>query len=73
MGWYFFLRMRMWRRIKTQCIMIVAVPTVSGANRLTTYGTLDIGEVPRLALIEKATPNAIMARPARRRRYLRMM
>ena len=47
---------------------IVAVPTVKGVNRLTTYGTLEIGDVPRLALIENATPNAITESPARRSR-----
>jgi hypothetical protein len=35
----------------------VAVPIVSGANRLITYGTLEIGVVPRFALTEKAIPN----------------
>ena len=49
--------------------MISAVPTVSGAKRLTTYGTLEIGEVPRLALMENATPNAIIDNPIRSRRY----
>lgn len=49
-------------------MMIVAVPTVSGVNRLKTYGTLEIGEVPRLALIENATPKAMTESPARRSR-----
>lgn len=45
---------------------MVAVPTVRGVNRLMTYGTLEIGEVPRLALMEKATPKAMIASPASR-------
>jgi hypothetical protein len=50
--------------------VIVAVPTLKGVNRLIAYGTLEIGDVPRLALIENATPKAMIARPTRRSRYL---
>ena len=52
--------------MKTQCITIVAIPTVKGENKLTAYGTLEIGEVPRFAFIENATPNAIIASPIKR-------
>ena len=45
------------------CIIIVRTPTVSGVNMLTVYGTLDIGEVPRSAAIENATPSAMIHKP----------
>ena len=46
------------------CIMIVRVPTENGVNMLTVYGTPEIGDVPRSAAIENATPSAITHRPA---------
>ena len=45
---------------------MVTTPTDSGVNRLIVYGTLDIGEVPRSAAIENATPRAIIHRPMTR-------
>lgn len=47
-----------------QCMIIVVVPTVSPDKLLETYGTEDIGEVPRLDFMEKATPKAMMAKPS---------
>ena len=49
---------------------MVASPTVTGEIRLITYGTLEMGDVPRFAFIENATPNDITNRPAPRNRYL---
>jgi len=43
---------------------------VIGKIRLITYGTLEIGDVPRFALIENATPNDITNKPATKSRYL---
>jgi hypothetical protein len=51
-------------------MMIVATPTVIGDIRLTTYGTLEIGVVPKSALIEKATPNDMTNRAIQRNTYL---
>jgi len=56
--------------MNTQCIAIVASPTVTGEMRLIAYGTLEMGDVPRFAFIENATPSAITSRPAPRNRYL---
>jgi len=46
------------------------VPTVSGKIKLITYGTLEIGDVPRFAFIENATPKDITNKPMPRNRYL---
>ena len=40
--------------MNTQCITMVAVPTVNGVNMLTTQGTLEIGEVPRSKIKKKS-------------------
>jgi hypothetical protein len=50
--------------MKTQCMMIVVVPTDSPDISPVTYGTEEIGEVPSSALMEKATPNAIIEKPS---------
>ena len=47
-----------------QCIAMVTSPTLRGTSKLTVYGTLEIGEVPRLAAMENATPKAIIQSPA---------
>jgi hypothetical protein len=44
-------------------MMIVVVPTDNPEISPVTYGTDDIGEVPSAALIEKATPNAMIVKP----------
>lgn len=49
--------------MKVQCIAMVTSPTLRGTNKLTVYGTLEIGEVPRLAAMENATPKAIIQSP----------
>jgi hypothetical protein len=46
-------------------MMIVVVPTERPVISPVTYGTDEIGEVPREALIENATPKAIMPNPRR--------
>lgn len=56
--------------ISVQCSMIVVCPTVSPLIRPVTYGRLDIGDVPRAALMEKATPNAIINSPTNSMPYL---
>jgi hypothetical protein len=45
-------------------MMIVVVPTDSPDISPVTYGTDEIGEVPSSALMEKATPNAIIEKPS---------
>lgn len=40
-------------------IIMVVIQTDRPEISEVTYGTLEIGEVPRVALIENATPNAI--------------
>jgi hypothetical protein len=37
----------------------VNIPIVSGALRLSTYGTLDIGDVPNKARVIRLTPKAL--------------
>jgi hypothetical protein len=51
-------------------MIIVATPTVNGDIRLTTYGTLEMGVVPKLAFIEKATPKDMINRATQRNMYL---
>ena len=56
------------RSMSMVLIRMVASPTVIPAKRLIIYGTLEMGEVPRSAMMERATPNAITTRPEHRRR-----
>jgi hypothetical protein len=49
---------------------MVNTPTVIGTIRLNTYGTLEIGDVPRFAFMEKATPMDIINRPVKKIKYL---
>lgn len=44
-------------------MMIVVVPTVKPEMDAVTYGKLEIGEVPNVALMENATPNAMIIKP----------
>ena len=46
---------------------MVISPTVSGAHkRLSVYGTLEMGDVPRSARMENPTPTAIIRSPTHR-------
>ena len=49
---------------------MVIFPTVIGMIKLNTYGTLEIGDVPRSALMEKATPKDIANKPVKKNKYL---
>ena len=62
--------MRICRRISTQCIIIVVIPTVSPLICPVTYGKLEIGEVPKFPLMEKPTPKAMISRPTIRKSHL---
>ena len=42
---------------------MVKKPTLNGVQRLKTQGTLDIGDVPKLALHDSAMPKVIAAMP----------
>lgn len=42
---------------------MVKNPTLNGVQRLKTQGTLDIGDVPKLALHDSAMPKVIVAMP----------
>ena len=52
-----------------QCIAMVTSPTLRGTNKLTVYGTLEIGEVPRLAAMENATPQSHYSKPCDQNNY----
>jgi len=49
--------------INTALNKIVIWPKVSGNLQLYTYGTQDMGDIPRLALTDKDTPKAIIKSP----------
>ena len=65
-GWYC-------RRSRTGCNMMnmrfitkVNPPSVGVNRRLSTYGTLEIGEVPSAALVISATPNELISTPIKK-------
>ena len=43
--------------------VVVVVPTDSPEINDVTYGTVEIGEIPRSALMENATPKAMIVKP----------
>ena len=49
--------------MNAMCIIIVRVPTDKGVNKLIAYGTPEIGDVPKSAAIESATPSAMIHSP----------
>ena len=59
-----FLRMAICASRKMKFIMKVTVPTETGRISLTTYGKQEIGDVPREAITESATPNPMQYKPA---------
>ena len=51
-------------------MMMVYCPIVPGVNKLNTYGTLDIGEVPNNALVITAILNAFTSTEQKNNVYL---
>lgn len=50
-------------------MIMVALPTERCVIKLATYGRLEMGEVPREAFIEKATPKDMIIRPIVKKIY----
>lgn len=46
----------------------VKPPKLSGKRRLSTYGRLEICDVPRLLFVMKAMPKELMSRPSVKKR-----
>lgn len=53
--------------------MIVIVPTVRPVMMFSTFGMLEMGEVPRVALTDNPTPNDIINSPTQSTMYLFMI
>ena len=60
--------MAIWIRINTVFIIKVKPPKLSGKRRLSTYGRLEICDVPRPLFVMKAMPNELMSRPSVKKR-----
>ena len=60
--------MAIWIRINTVFIIKVKPPKLNGKRRLSTYGRLEICDVPRLLFVMKAMPNELMSRPSVKKR-----
>ena len=52
--------------MNTRFITKVNSPSVGVNRRLSTYGTLEIGEVPSAALVISATPNELISTPIKK-------
>lgn len=55
--------MAIWIRTNIPFMIMVVVPTDRDDKSDVTYGKLEIGDVPRSALMERATPRAMRIRP----------
>lgn len=51
--------------IKSKFMTMVISPMLQGMNILITHGTLEIGEVPKSALQERAMPSVMVKMPTR--------
>lgn len=51
--------------IKSKFMTMVISPMLQGMNILITHGTLEIGEVPKSALQERAMPSVMVKIPTR--------
>ena len=58
----FFLKIRTCNAIRKRLNIIVKLPSVKGKFKLSTQGIDEIGDVPRLALVTKLTPNELKNR-----------
>ena len=60
--------MAIWMRMNTVFMRKVKPPKLSGKRRLSTYGRLEICDVPRLLFVMKAMPKELMSRPSVKKR-----